>query len=62
MTATETQSTTVTIRDICDFINSYRPHGHVVERDDVAFRCGGPGICKGCDMEQAIIEAMKVYG
>lgn len=30
-------------------------HGHVYPRDDgVRMRCGGPGICKQCNVDQAI--------
>jgi hypothetical protein len=53
----------VTIEDLREFMSSYAQHGHVIPipGGSVA-RCFGLPNCKGCAMEQAIIEAMKVYG
>lgn len=34
-------------------------HGHVVPRDDgIKARCGGPGLCKQCALEQIAITAV----
>lgn len=60
---TTTPLAVLTIEDLREFVASYGQHGHVIPTPDgrVA-RCFGLPHCKGCAMELAIIEAMKVHG
>jgi hypothetical protein len=35
-------------------------HGHVFKRDDgLVAKCGGPGLCKVCDIDQTRLDAVK---
>ena len=57
-----TERSDLTIKDLREFVNGYIMHGHVILRPDgLQARCGGPPLCKGCAMEQAIINAMRDF-
>lgn len=58
---TTTTLTPLVIDDLREWLNRYPGHGHAIHRpDECIARCGGPAICKGCQAEAAIVEAMKV--
>lgn len=60
---TTTMLTPVKIDDLREFLGEYEGHGKLFPRTDGKHaRCLGEPHCKGCAMELAIIEAMKIYG
>jgi hypothetical protein len=37
-------------------------HGHVFENEGgLIARCGGPGICRECQLQQCILELLRAY-
>lgn len=60
---TTTALTPLTIDDLREWLTRYPGHGHVLHHPkEMLVRCGGPAICKGCQAEVAILEAMRVWG